>query len=530
MGSGAHRAGSTLLRRLAATAVSRHLHALVVPGPEVLRARRLDLEGLGVAIAASPRHADVLIVVGALPGHLRDAAAVAYAQMPRPRAILAIDAPDISPLPGSRITAKGSQTDLAAAVRTLRDRFARDAFAERAGDSGAHGGGRGDAHGDAQGDEQDGSHGGAHGGAHADGHGDGHDGRHGNGHGNGHGGHGSMGFMSMLEVTRDLPRGRDGLPMDRSDVPFGPLFPGLPGGLLLTLTLAGDSVTGLRAGSATGPRPRLLASGMRAAAFVDQLSALDPLAPVAYRLLACRALEAAAGSAPTGDETGLRIAALERERAASHLSWLWQLGRQLGLARLRRRAARLQRSVLESGPEALARLVPEALDLQRRLERTPLLRARLAGIGRTAADGLRGPAARAAGRDQDARNDERTYAALGFAPVRREAGDALARLQLRLDEIVQSLALAAAPAAMPTLAPDALGALSGSGDGAVETSRGEARLHVRLEDGLVTAARLDAPSARCLDLLPDLATGLELGDALVMVGSFDISPWEAGAA
>ncbi|TAL91889.1 MAG: Ni Fe-hydrogenase III large subunit, partial [Rhodanobacter sp.] len=45
----------------------------------------------------------------------------------------------------------------------------------------------------------------------------------------------------MVDVTKDLPRSRDGLPMEWVEVPFGPMFPGLPGGLLLTLTLDGDA-------------------------------------------------------------------------------------------------------------------------------------------------------------------------------------------------------------------------------------------------------------------------------------------------
>ena len=38
-----------------------------------------------------------------------------------------------------------------------------------------------------------------------------------------------MGFMSMVEMTKDLPRSSDDLPMEWVEAPFGPLFPGLPG-------------------------------------------------------------------------------------------------------------------------------------------------------------------------------------------------------------------------------------------------------------------------------------------------------------
>ena len=72
--------------------------------------------------------------------------------------------------------------------------------------------------------------------------------------GHDHGGHdhGASGFMSMIEVTKDLPRSADGLAMDWMEVPFGPVFPGLPGGLKLTLTLDGDGVTEGQATSLVG--------------------------------------------------------------------------------------------------------------------------------------------------------------------------------------------------------------------------------------------------------------------------------------
>ena len=117
------------------------------------------------------------------------------------------------------------------------------------------------------------------------------------GHGHGdhdHGDHdhGSSGFMSMVEVTKDLPRSADGLAMDWLEVPFGPCFPGLPGGLRLTLTLDGDGVT-------EGQATSLVAMGtpseeVAVETFIERLAAATPLAPVSYRLLACRAIEQAA--------------------------------------------------------------------------------------------------------------------------------------------------------------------------------------------------------------------------------------------
>ena len=336
--------------------------------------------------------------------------------------------------------------------------------------------------------------------------------------------------MSMVEVTRDLPRGRDGLPMERIDVPFGPFFPGLPGGLRLTLTLDGDAVAHAKAETLTGPRTALIEPGMPTGRFIEHLGDIDPLAPIAYRLLACRALETAAGSTPGADAQRGRVAAAERERAASHLGWLAQLGRQVGLPWLERRATRLQLAVLQAGPQSLPWLSRAAAKLRRRLQRTPLLAARLAGMGRLPPDdALRGPLARAAGMAVDARLHDPSYAEQGFEPALLHGGGALARLHLRLEEITRSLHLLHFEAAGDSTTPEAFDvhAATGEGDAAVETPRGEARLHVRLDAGRVTEAQLDTPSHHHLGLLPDLLTDLELGDALVVAGSLDISPWEA---
>ena len=44
-----------------------------------------NLEGLGIRFVASPRHADVLLVTGAVTTRMRDPLLVAYNAMPEPR-------------------------------------------------------------------------------------------------------------------------------------------------------------------------------------------------------------------------------------------------------------------------------------------------------------------------------------------------------------------------------------------------------------------------------------------------------------
>lgn len=525
MRSSARRAAPDPLRGLAAAASARRLEAVVVPGPEVLRALGLDLPATGADHAATPRHANLLILVGALPPGLRQAAAVVYAQMPRPRAVLALDCPDIAPLPEAHVSQPATPTGLVEGVRRVRAFLARGASAGQVEPFDPRGATPSDGSDMAVDGEQHGA------GHEADG--DAHDHAHDHEHGHErHHEHGAgMEFMSMVAMTRDLPRGADGLPMERLRAPFGPLFPGLPGGLRLTLTLAGDTVVAVEAATATGPRPLLPPAGRAAGAFVDHLARLDPLAPVAYRLLACRALESAAGVEPTRAEAASRAAAAERERAASHLGWASQLGRQLGLAWLERRAARLQLALLAAEtaqPEPVATAVAA---LRRRLERTPLLRSRLGGIGPLPPGAaVRGPVARAAGDPRDVRADDPAYLQLGFEPAERSGGDALARLRLRFDEIERSLALASASAGAARLHPADVASATGEGESRVETPRGAALLKLRLDRGRVVEARLDPPSTHHLRLLPELLPELELGDALVVAGSLDLSPWEASAA
>ena len=87
---GARHGTMNALQRIAAAAMSRDLCGFVVPGAEIARAVGIDLGDAGLRLSATPRHANVLVVIGRLPAGLLDAACVVYAQMPRPRAILTL--------------------------------------------------------------------------------------------------------------------------------------------------------------------------------------------------------------------------------------------------------------------------------------------------------------------------------------------------------------------------------------------------------------------------------------------------------
>jgi Ni,Fe-hydrogenase III large subunit len=604
----------------------------------------VDLEAIGLQLSDTPRHASVLLLVGKLPPGLKRAAAVAYAQMPRPRAILAVGAGDVSPLPEPNASVGPGQEDVAAGVAELRRLFAQSAFSEEAADfdvdairtqteyvcpmhpevvrsepgscpicgmdlvpreaaggddtgatdhtahgmhhEGMHHGGhehhdgdhgpRGEtahdeaehpaaSHGDGEEDRDDGhefvdhmdhghvDHRGsgrasddegdeeASPGGHDVDHGEheGHDQHAGTGHGEQedhehaeHGGHahmdhGDMGFMSMVEMTKDLPRSSDGLQMEWvEDVPFGPLFPGLPGGLTLRLTLDGDTVARAEAEGIEG-RPTAEDLAGPAEELVDRLARLDPLSPVAYRILALRALESASGVEPDERTALARVGALERERAASHLGWLSVFGRLLGYSWLEDRAGRLQVALVRAANAGeVARLWVEAGRLSRRVGKTPLLGRKLGGVGLLpeGAEPL-GPVARGGGAATDARAGEEVYRTLGFEPVVHDGNDALSRLTVRLAEIEQSLDLVQKVGEMTVPEPATNGKPLSEGSATIETPRGAATLRLTPGEGVVSIVGLEGPSARHLGLVGAVAEQRELADALVGVDSLDLSPW-----
>ncbi len=127
-GSAGARAGRpSWLRSLVAMGALRDLRALVVPGPEVARARGLDLDAAGLRIAVTPRHANVLLLVGRIPPELADAAVVLYAQMMRPRAVFALGSGEFPSLPVDVATPL-SQHDLLGGARRLRTILAQGVF------------------------------------------------------------------------------------------------------------------------------------------------------------------------------------------------------------------------------------------------------------------------------------------------------------------------------------------------------------------------------------------------------------------
>ncbi len=315
--------------------------------------------------------------------------------------------------------------------------------------------------------------------------------------------------MSMIEMTDGTPRSSDGLQMEWITTPFGPFFPGLPGGLTLALELDGDTVVNAETGSLTGPQDLLQNGPLVANEYVTALGAQMPLATIGYRLLACGAIEAAAQVTPSADIKTARNAALARERIASHLLWLSQLGRQLGLKGIEREAATLHLLVHAADPAAITALGPRLKRLLSKVRRTWFLSRRLASVGTLPPQ---------AGPDSAIWDGPKT-----------DDTSAAGRMTARLAEITASLGeIKGAKSLTPPVLAD-IGSATGKGHATVQTPRGLASLHVELREGTVVVATLETPSARHIALVKPLTEQQELADALVAIASLDLSPWEIGA-
>ena len=542
--SGARQAEPSWFHRIVARAMARRLNAFVVPGPDVARAYGLDVAAAGLRIVDTPRHASVLLVVGELPDGLKEAAAVAYAQMPRPRAVFAVGTVEASPLPEPDVSVALCQDSLTDGVEELRRSFVEGAFApqtedfeadvvhDEEEDEMAHGHDHGHMHHDHRAEEQEDE-------SEEEDKGDQEEAQETTESEDDHdqsdleekeiGEDQLENFMSMIEMTEGMPASGDGLIMEWVPAPYGPLFPGLPGGLSLTFTLDGDTVaeTAVEPGI-EGHSPEELLTGP-VEGLAERAAKLDPLAPVAYRLLVQRAIENMSGTR-ISDKTALsRVGVLERERVASHLGWAASFGVLIGDGSLSQRAARLQLALLQAeNVDEVGYIKSDVEDFVRKALRTPLLRSKLGGIGTlddAVAEDLAGPVARAAGFEKDARSEEAAYQNLGFLPIVHEGNDALTRFRFRLEESLQSLGLVLEVGTMAdtNFLPDGA---SGTGTGTIETPRGTATLAIILQDGTVTAAELDAPSMRNIGLVEAVTVGKEVADALVGVGSLDLSPWE----
>lgn len=295
----------------------------------------------------------------------------------------------------------------------------------------------------------------------------------------------------------------------------------------------------------------------------------EGIASVAHAIAFCQAVERIGGTRVPWPAALVRSLHAELERLACHLDVIVRLADAAGLAVATARfgwhkervlrltgqlsGSRFGRGVVVPGgvsgppligPAAVLAAVG-ALDRQvtadigllmgtasflDRLRRTGPLRPE-----RAAQHGALGPVGRASGRFDDARQ-ARPYAAygsLGVVVSSRQDGDALARLEVRVDEIANSFHLLRQTA--DELAEAGGGPLcadcdpvGGRATGWAEAPQGEVLYDVRIEDGLIARCRARSASFHNLVLMHDLFAGDILTDFPFIEASLGLSV--AGAA
>ena len=333
-----------------------------------------------------------------------------------------------------------------------------------------------------------------------------------------------MDFMSMVAMTKDLPRPKDGLPMNRSEVHFGPFHPGLPGGLSVFMELDGDTVIEARVENGLTARSFEEILPLEASELPDLLAGLNPLTPQTYRLLAKKALTSTFGDNDSISSEELDL--LETERIRSHLNWLATFAKTLGNEWLHRAATHWHRITRKEEADS-SKLLP-FLDQIRNM---PYLQRKLSVAGvipDPLLHHLSGPVAKSAGIKQDFRSRQKQYGDLGWEPVIRQENNAWGRFLVRLDEIEQSLEMIEKTKEQQAKSEELDFPGSGKGSAQLESPRGRASLNISIKDGKVQELHIETPSQPLAGLVPTLTGEMELSDALVQIASLDISPWEVG--
>jgi len=309
--------------------------------------------------------------------------------------------------------------------------------------------------------------------------------------------------------------------------------------------------------------------GMHPADGVLLAERAEGIASVAHAMTYCQAVEAIAGTEVPWRATLVRTLHAELERLACHLDVIVRLADGAGLAVATARfgwhkervlrltgqlcGSRFGRNVVVPGGIAAAPLLPPAeilaavgeLDHQVSADIRLLLgsasfldRLRRTGpleTGRAAEHGALGPIGRASAQTDDARalRPYAAYGSLGLTVSSRRDGDALARLEVRVDEIASSIHLLRQVAdELAEAEPTPLRADCPPTDGRAlawaEAPQGEVLYDVRVEDGRITRCRSRSASFHNLVLMHEVFAGDILTDFPFIEASFGLSV--AGAA
>ncbi|MEM3852576.1 MAG: hypothetical protein QXP70_06205, partial [Methanomassiliicoccales archaeon] len=251
-----------------------------------------------------------------------------------------------------------------------------------------------------------------------------------------------------------------------------------------------------------------------------------------------------------------RILGLELERIRSHLYVIERLCQAAGfgvpahqLSYLRERMSRVISAAcghryffnsVRYGNSHIEKdkVVPEVRGVAAEFERiyrdlmeSRLFINRLINNGRISYDKLVGPAARASGHAYDARADSQVldYSGMSFTPVVRSNADALARMQVRAEEILQSADIIEEAAKRAVVAhPETECRGSGEGAARVESPQGDLFYFVKVEDSKISGIAMVSPSKSNMWAFSESMKGNVFTDFHFNWESFGIWICEAG--
>ena len=364
-----------------------------------------------------------------------------------------------------------------------------------------------------------------------------------------------------------LDRHVDGL--DAFVIPYGPVRSGIFEAIQFQIETGGENVVALQTRpffKHRGMEQRF--RGMPATDAVHVAERVAGIASVAYASAFSQAVERAMGIEVPAVAQRWRAVHAELERIACHLDvvakeaettalYVGQARFQILKERAMRLRARLSGSRFGRGvvcpggvrffPAVDRReLLGEIDELERQFSRdrklfiaTASMTDRLIGSGHLARElideyGAVGPLARGSGVATDARHERPygDYRKLGLLVMTRREGDAMARVNVRFDEIAESLRILRQ--ALEHLAPvvdeqtDAPPERpSGSAWGWTEAPQGELLVWVEIEDGVLTNVHLASPSFRNWALFDHAFPKDVLTDFAFIEHSFGLTP--AGA-
>ncbi len=336
-----------------------------------------------------------------------------------------------------------------------------------------------------------------------------------------HKGHGDMGFMSMVAMTKDMPRSEDGLAMEMNDVFFGPFHPGLPGGLIIKMKLDGDTV--FKAGCENKPSHQLPENfDQLQQHFIKHYPLINPV----YRLLLFKALT------NTNDHDKVdEILILEKTRIQSHLNWLSVFSMTIGDSNIHHTASKLCYE-LQSGKGEKKNV----LSLVHKIKKIPYLKKRLNGIGIIPNNMLKnvsGPLAKAAGIADDMRSSNPFYRQRNFTPIVLHENNSWGHLLVRLSEIEQSMELIDEEdfnknvfEILPAAVTDNKFNGDHNGEAFIEAPNGRLHLVLEIKEGKINKFELHTASSAHAKLISHISKGKELSDALTAIAGLDISPME----